>query len=168
MCARASSSAFPPTDVRIDDWSLVQDGDRYAARIRARTFSLEVTFDARTPILLQGDAGVSRKGPDVDDASFYYSRPQLAVSGSVSVGDRPRDVAGVAWLDHEWSSRYLSHSAVGWDWTGINFDDGSALMAFRIRDAQGVATWAGGAYRDAAGTTRILPPADVAFAADGR
>src|SRR5204862_4717920 len=108
--ARAAAGAV---DVRIDDWSLVQDGDRYAARIRARTFSLDVTFDARTPILLQGDAGVSRKGPDVDDASFYYSRPQLAVSGSVSVGDRPRDVAGVAWLDHEWSSRYLSHSAVG-------------------------------------------------------
>ena len=46
--------------------------------------------------------------------------------------------------------------AVGWDWTGINLDDGGALMAFRIRDAQGAATWAGGAYRDAAGTTHIV------------
>jgi predicted secreted hydrolase len=41
-------------------------------------------------------------------------------------------------------------------------------MAFRIRDAQGVATWAGGAYRDAAGRTRIFVPADVAFAVEKR
>ena len=163
--ARAATGAV---DVRIDDCSLVQDGDRYVARVRARTFALDLAFDARTPILLQGDAGVSRKGPDAGDASFYYSRPQLAVSGSVSIGERVRDVTGVAWLDHEWSSRYLSHGAVGWDWTGINLDDGSALMAFRIRDAQGVATWAGGAYRDAAGATHIFAPAAVAFAADRR
>jgi predicted secreted hydrolase len=163
--ARAATGAV---DVRIDDWSLVQDRDRYVTRVRARTFSLDLAFDARTPILLQGDAGVSRKGPDPDDASFYYSRPQLVVSGSIVLGDHARDVTGVAWLDHEWSSRYLSHGAVGWDWTGINFDDGAALMAFRIRDAQGVATWAGGAYRDAAGRTRIFVPADVAFAVEKR
>ena len=163
--ARAASGAV---DVRIGDWSLAQDRDRYAARVRARTFSLDLAFDARTPILLQGDGGVSRKGPDAGDTSFYYSRPQLAVSGSVSTGERARDVTGVAWLDHEWSSRYLTHGAVGWDWTGINLDDGSALMAFRIRDAQGVATWGGGAHRDAAGVTRIFEPADVAFAAATR
>jgi len=163
--ARASTEAV---DVRIDDWSLVQDRDRYVARIRARAFTLDLVFDARTPILLQGDAGFSRKGADPDDASFYYSRPQLVVSGSVSIGERARDVTGIAWLDHEWSSRYLPRAAVGWDWAGINFDDGSALMAFRIRDAQGAATWAGGAYRDAAGTTRIFAPADVAFAAERR
>jgi predicted secreted hydrolase len=162
---RAATGAL---DVRTDDWSLAGAGDRYVARVRARTFALDLTFDARTPVLLQGDAGVSRKGADADDASFYYSRPQLVASGSVSIGERSRDVTGVAWLDHEWSSRYLARGAVGWDWTGINFDDGSALMAFRIRDAQGVATWAGGAYRDASGATRILAPADVAFAADGR
>lgn len=162
---RAATGAL---DVRIDDWSLAGTGDRYVARVRARTFALDLTFDARTPVLLQGDGGVSRKGADADDASFYYSRPQLVATGSVSIGDRSRDVTGVAWLDHEWSSRYLARGAVGWDWTGINFDDGSALMAFRIRDAQGIATWAGGAHRDASGATHILAPADVAFAAEDR
>ena len=163
-----ASASAEAVDVRIDDWSLVQDRDRYVARIRARTFTIDLVFEARTPILLQGDAGVSRKGPDPDDASFYYSRPQLAVSGSVSIGDQARAVTGIAWLDHEWSSRYLSRGAVGWDWTGINFDDGAALMAFRVRDAQGAATWAGGAYRDAAGMTRNFAPADIAFAAERR
>jgi predicted secreted hydrolase len=163
-----ASAAAHGTDVRIGDWSLVQDGDTYVARIRGRAFALELAFEARAPVLLQGDAGVSRKGPDPADASFYYSRPQLAVSGSMSIGEGARIVSGVAWLDHEWSSRYLTRGAVGWDWTGINFDDGAALMAFRIRNAQGAAVWAGGAYRDARGVRRILVPADVAFIAERR
>jgi predicted secreted hydrolase len=156
------------TDVRIGDWSLVQDGDAFSARIPGRAFLLDLTFIARAPILLQGDAGVSRKGPDPADSSFYYSRPQLVADGSVVQDGRRRVVHGVAWLDHEWSSRYLPRGAVGWDWTGINLDDGAALMAFRIRDARGDALWAGGAYRDAGGVTRDFTPADVAFVAAQR
>ena len=158
-----ASASEQKTDVRIGDWSLVQEGDSYIARIRARAFALDLTFRAHAPVLLQGDAGVSRKGPDPLDASFYYSRPQLAVSGSVSIGERARAVSGAAWLDHEWSSRYLTRGAVGWDWTGINFDDGGALMAFRIRDARGAPLWAGGTYRDSQGVRRVFAPADIAF-----
>jgi predicted secreted hydrolase len=73
--------------------------------------------------------GFSRKGPLPEQASHYYSRPQLRVSGSVD----GKPVKGVAWFDHEWSTTVLDPSAAGWDWTGINLDDGSALVAFRIR-----------------------------------
>ena len=150
------------TDVRIDDWSLVQSGERYAAKVAAHDFALDLDLRAHSP-LLQGDRGVSRKGPEAVDASYYYSRPQLAVKGAVTIDGEARDVEGIAWLDHEWSSRYLPQGGVGWDWTGIDFDDGSALMAFRIRDRAGNALWAGGALRDASGATRTLSPADVAF-----
>jgi predicted secreted hydrolase len=50
-------------------------------------------------------------------------------------------VAGIAWLDHEWSSELLDPDATGWDWAGLNFDDGSALMAFRIRSRSGATIW---------------------------
>ena len=46
-------------------------------------------------------------------------------------------VTGEAWLDREWSSTYLDPQAVGWDWSGLNLDDGGALMAFQVRDAKG-------------------------------
>ncbi|HEX6138097.1 MAG TPA: lipocalin-like domain-containing protein [Casimicrobiaceae bacterium] len=160
-----AAAALRRTDVRIDDWSLVQDGHAYAARIRARAFAMDLVLEASAPPMLQGERGVSRKGPDPDDASFYYSRPQLAVRGSVTIDERARDVSGVAWLDHEWSSRYLPRGAVGWDWTGINLDDGGALMAFRIRDARGGVVWAGGGYRDRQGAERALSPSDVEFEA---
>jgi len=151
------------TDVRIDDWSLAQTGERFAARVAAQGFALDLDLDATQPPFLQGDRGVSRKGPDAVDASFYYSRPQLRVKGTLALDGEARDVGGIAWLDHEWSSRYLPQGGVGWDWTGVNFDDGGALMAFRIRDRAGNALWAGGAFRNASGTTRTLSPSEITF-----
>lgn len=163
-----AEAATDRTAVHIGDWSLEQDGDRFSATIHARTFSIDIALQAGAPVLLQGDHGVSRKGPDPVDASGYYSRPQLTVTGTLTFDARARDVSGVAWLDHEWSSRFLPQGGVGWDWTGVNFDDGSALMAFRIRDARGGALWAGGAWRDRQGATRVLAPGDVDFIAQRR
>ena len=152
------------TGVHIDTWSLGRSDTAYLADIAARDFSLRLVFRVTQPPLLQGDAGVSRKGPGSTQASFYYSVPQLAVTGTATVEQRVRAVTGIAWLDHEWSSQYLAQDARGWDWTGINFDDGGALMAFRIRDRDGNPYWAGGSYRDAAGRVTIFAPADVHFA----
>jgi predicted secreted hydrolase len=153
------------TGVAIGRWSLLQRDDAFVTSVRARDFALDVELAARQPPLLQGERGFSRHGPDATDASSYYSRPQLRVRGTLVRAGDSRDVEGVAWLDHEWSSRYLTKGAVGWDWTGLDFDDGGALMAFRIRDRHGDAVWAGGTYRDASGRTRTLGPDEIAFVA---
>jgi predicted secreted hydrolase len=151
------------TDVRIDDWSLARRGAAYAARIAAREFALDLSFGVTQPPLLQGAAGVSRKGPRPAQASYYYSIPHLTVGGSIAIGGRASPVSGTAWLDHEWSSEYLASEARGWDWTGVNLDDGGALMAFRIRDRDGNAYWAGGAHRDSAAAVVTFGPQDVRF-----
>ena len=144
-----ADAAEQTTDIHIDDWTLALHGDVYAARIAARDFALSLEFHIAQPPMLQGENGVSRKGPRDTEASYYYSVPQLRMSGNVDADGRTRSAAGIAWLDHEWSSTYLAPDAVGWDWTGINFDDGGALMAFRIRDRAGNPLWSGGAFRDA-------------------
>jgi hypothetical protein len=102
--------------------------------------------------MLNGIAGYSQKGPRPESASGYYSVPQLRVTGSVLRGGQREDVTGEAWLDHEWSSAYLDERAAGWDWIGLNLDDGGALMAFRIRDRDGRTHWAGGTLRRPDGT----------------
>jgi predicted secreted hydrolase len=158
--ARASEAT---TDVVLDDWSLVLDDRTYRAHIPARGFALDLAFTAAAPPLLNGDAGVSRKGPDPAQASFYYSRPQLRVAGTLELDGRARAVRGRAWLDHEWSSEYLARDARGWDWTGINLDDGGALMAFRIRKDDGSTLWAGGTRLHADGRAEALAPAAVRF-----
>jgi predicted secreted hydrolase len=151
------------TDVRLGTWMLRLDGDAYHARVDARDFGLDLDFVARRPPLPQGDGGLSRKGPRPEQASWYYSRPGLAATGTLTLDGRVIDVTGRLWLDHEWSSAYLAAAARGWDWVGLDLDDGGALMAYRMRDAAGAQFWAGGAFVDAGGSARALLPADVHF-----
>lgn len=131
-------------DVSIGSWRLHRDpDDRIVARIDDPALELALDFTPPGPPVPQGEAGFSRKGPRPTQASWYYSRPQLAVSGAIGgPDDRPtRPVRGRAWLDHEWSSEILDPQAAGWDWVGLNLDDGSALMAFRIRHRDGSVMW---------------------------
>jgi predicted secreted hydrolase len=137
-----ADAALDRTRVWIDDWRLELHGDRYEARIVARDFVLELSLFARQ-LLLQGDAGFSRKGHRPHEASYYYSRPHLEVVGKVD----GRDVHGSAWLDHEWSSAYMAPEAAGWDWCGINLSDGGSFMGFRMRSK------AGGVHYAAPGTS---------------
>jgi predicted secreted hydrolase len=153
------------TRVWIDDWRLQQGENAYSARITAPEFSLEIEFAATQPPLLQGENGLSRKGPAPESASYYYSLPQLEATGTVAIGGRRQAVTGRAWLDHEWSSRYMEKGAVGWDWIGINLDDGAALMAFRMRGKDGEIFWAGGALRRPGSQTRVFAPGEVRFIA---
>ena|SRR5688572_12915016 len=151
------------TDVRIDDWSLVRESGIYRTRVPADGFALDLAFAPTQPVMLQGDKGFSRKGAKPSAASYYYSEPHLRVSGRIAVEGRSTDVTGAAWLDHEWSSELLVEGAVGWDWLGANLDDGSALMAFRIRNASGESLWAGATLRAPGGEPRALPPEAIRF-----
>ncbi len=153
------------TRVWIDDWSLKRDGRVYRADLAADGFALELALaDTQAP-MINGDSGVSRKGPSPQAASYYYSLPHMAVTGSIRRDGVPTRVTGEAWFDHEWSSEYLDPEAGGWDWIGINLNDGAALMAFRIRGLDGSARWAGGSLRAGDGTLQVLGPADVRFVA---
>jgi len=158
-----AESAEDDTDVRIGDWSLRAVASGYIASVPANGFAIELAFRATQPMLAQGEGGYSRKGPNADQASFYYSRPHLAVSGTLEVEGTRQEVTGEAWLDHEWSSEYLAPQAQGWDWAGLNLDDGGALMVFRIRDRQGGVLWAGGTLRGADGTMRTFAPDEIRF-----
>ncbi|MGH8738276.1 MAG: lipocalin-like domain-containing protein, partial [Burkholderiales bacterium] len=110
-----AGAAESTTDAWIDDWRFALQGDTYRATIPAREFALELSLTAHAAPLLEGDAGYSRKGPRPGEASDYYSRPQLDVRGTIERGKGKEQVAGRAWLDHEWSSDYLAPEAAGWD-----------------------------------------------------
>ena len=95
---------------------------------------------------LQGLQGYSQKGPQRKQFSHYYSLTQLGMQASVKVDDKridlePGSTMAAGWFDHEWSDSLLAPEAVGWDWFGLNFLDGSAWMGFRIRDQQAGELW---------------------------
>ena len=150
-------------DVRIDDWTLSEQDKRLQTAVTGTDFALRLELEVTQPVLLQGASGYSRKGPDALSASYYYSLPHLAVSGELAIEGRTTPVTGEAWLDHEWSSQELDFEARGWDWTGVNLDDGGALMAFQMRDAHGRARWAAGTLRRPSGELTIFAPDEVAW-----
>jgi predicted secreted hydrolase len=138
------------TGVKLRGWSLQHAASRYRLYAASSDFQLDLSLREGQPLLLQGDHGRSRKGPQESQFSFYYSLPQLQVSGTLGLGAQALPVQGTAWLDHEWSQALLDPSAVGWDWIGINLLDGSALTAFQLRDKAGRAIWDGGSFRSPA------------------
>ena len=152
-------------NITIHPWYLHQTDHGYRAQITSGNFSLDLAFAKTQSPMLNGKNGYSQKSPNPLAASYYYSIPQLAVTGSIIQNGKRYIVTGTAWLDHEWSSEYLDPRASGWDWSGINFDDGGALMVFRMRDQAGNTLWAGGTYRDARGVSRELRPDDIEFKA---
>jgi predicted secreted hydrolase len=166
--APLAAAATETARVHIGNWRLALEGERWTSRIPGADFSLELDMARTQPLLLQGDAGFSRKGPDeaVPDqyASHYVTEPQLAVRARVAVQGRTLPATqGRAWMDHEWSDELLHPEAVGWDWIGINLLDGGALTAFRLRRSDGTALWAGGSQRGASGPARAFAPGEVRF-----
>jgi predicted secreted hydrolase len=163
--ADTASASTQDTGVLLRDWSLRRNGADLQAQIPAGDFTLNLQFKASQPVLLQGQDGLSRKGPEEKQASYYYSLPQLQVSGSIVVKGKTHTLApgSTAWLDHEWSQEVLHPQAVGWDWIGINLLDGSALTAFQLRDKEGRALWDGGSFRSASGTRYGFSRGEVLF-----
>jgi predicted secreted hydrolase len=99
--------------------------------------SLELTLVEMRPPVLHGDAGLSQKGPEPGNASYYYSLIGLETRGTFTLGDHSAAVTGVSWMDHEFGTSALSANALGWDWFSLQLDDGTALMFARIRTADG-------------------------------
>lgn len=165
------------TNLRIGRWWLQRDdagaGDRFRTHVGGADapFALQLDLTATQPLLLQGRDGYSRKGPLPQQASLYYSEPQLRVQARIETaapvhargGYAARELAGHAWLDHEWSDETLPPGAVGWDWCGINIDDGGALMGFRLRRADGSSLWSGGTHRGADGRARTFGNGELRF-----
>ena len=150
------------TAIRLRDWSLMRENGIYRARVQAGEFKLDFSFSETQAMLVQGNKGLSQKGPDAAQSSYYYSLPQLAFTGEIGLQGQRFQVMGsgaksananfapangAAWLDHEWGNGLMDPAATGWDWIGMNLFDGSALMAFQMRDKAGSALWDGGAFR---------------------
>ena len=158
-----AASSQADMQIKLRDWTLRADDKRYTAELSASDFGLKLQFDETQGVLLQGKNGLSRKGPDEKQASYYYSQPQLATTGKLRVQGNTFDVTGTAWLDHEWSQELLAPGVVGWDWIGMNLTDGSALTAFRLRDKLGAAIWDGGSFRTRNGAPYIFTQGEVIF-----
>jgi predicted secreted hydrolase len=47
------------------------------------------------------------------------------------------DVRGSTWMDHEFGTSFLEKSQRGWDWLSLQLDDGTDIMLYQFRRADG-------------------------------
>lgn len=165
-------AAIGELDVRLEDWSLARgEGDALTLRAGdpAHGFGFDFALRPTKPLVLHGARGYSHKGGAAGNASAYVSWPRLALEGLLTLDGKSLTVTGSAWFDHEFGSSVLPEGVVGWDWFGLQLDDGRELMLFALRDAQGAALEASAASlveRD--GTLRALRREDFTLTASAR
>ena len=134
--------------VVLRDWFIQRESSgAYRTEVAGDEMGIAITATPTQAVLLQGNQGFSRKGPDPSQASFYITHPQLAVQGTLTLRGERFTVSGQAWLDHEWGEVILHPEAVGWDWIGMNLANGDSLTAFELRRTDASALWTGGSYR---------------------
>jgi predicted secreted hydrolase len=163
-----------PLRAWLDDWAL--EGAAPAAaggpapwKLRAAQadYALELELQPLTTPVLNGEAGLSRKS--AASASYYYSIPRLAVRGRLLRSGQPVAVQGLAWLDREWGSGELAAGQAGWDWFGLQLEDGTALMFYALRARDGSRDpHSAGTWVLSSGEARPLTSAAVAIEATGR
>lgn len=134
-----------PFRVWLQDWQAVSADtatagpDIFPLRLRARAgdVAIDLLLEQGRPVALQGEAGLSRKGPEPGNASYYYSLTRMPTTGTIHVGRDTMEVSGRSWLDREWSTSVLGDGLAGWDWMALQLGDSSDLMLYRLRRHDG-------------------------------
>ena len=121
-------------------------------------FKLELTLTSAKLPVIQGQNGISRKGPDPGQASHYVSLTRLEVSGEIGVENSTQRVTGFAWMDHEFFTEPKQSNLTGWDWFSIQLNNNEELMLYRLRTQSGAPDpYSSGAYIDSQGRSVFLP-----------
>lgn len=153
-------------DVRNGNWSLrlapQKSGSSGLIELQASVgtdSAFQLNLIPKTPLVIFGTNGVSRKAADASAASHYLTFPRLAASGTLTLAETNFAVTGEAWMDHEFSSSQLGAGQVGWDWLSLQLFDGRELMAYRMRRRDGSTDpFSTVAWIDAAGQVRQTGP----------
>jgi predicted secreted hydrolase len=146
----------------LEDWSITgSTSGVYHLQAAQGDTTVDLTLTDEMGVVLQGDNGYSRKGQNTSNASYYYSQPRLRADGSLQVAGVPYQVSGLAWHDHEFGSGALEENQIGWDWFSLQFEDGSALMLFQIRQRDGsISASSGGTFISANGNPQHVQKTD--------
>lgn len=151
-----------PFNAWLDNWQWVGDGGQpFPGTLQAsdKGFSFDLKMHPTQPEVLQGDNGYSQKHADKPVASYYFSVPAVALTGTITINGQAIEVSGKGWVDREWSTQALSEDQLGWDWFSIQLDEGRSLMLVQVRGA--TAPYRFGSISDDSGWSETLGHQDI-------
>ncbi len=148
------------------NWSVQWIGNQQrllAQRLLAMTpkYAVDLTLVPVKSPVVNGQNGLSVKGPAKGEASHYISLTRLKTAGTMRLQGRTYQVAGLSWMDHEFFTEAPDPSLTGWDWFSVQLDDGAELMLYRLRLTGGrPSPYSSGTYVDAQGRSHFLSARD--------
>lgn len=159
--AGASGDEF---HVWIGDWQVKGDGTTQHLQAKEAEFAVDLNLTSEKPPAINGLDGISRKGAGRGHASHYYSLTRLKTEGTLTVRGKAMPLTGLSWMDHEFGSTQLDPDQVGWDWFSLQQDDGTELMLYIIRKADGRADpYSAGTFTGPNGRTTHLRKQDFSI-----
>ena len=134
-----ANSKIGDLDVFNESWLLkrIPSGE-VNLQMSVKNMQLRLQLKPMTSLVTFGENGVSRKGDDPTASSHYLTYPRMQSEGSMSLPNGSSvEVEGLSWMDHEISSNQLASNQSGWDWAGIQLNNGDSIMFYRLRLADG-------------------------------
>jgi predicted secreted hydrolase len=153
-----NGSSTQGINVGIGDWQIQGLNGRDHLRASMQNYAIDLNLQARKPPTLHNGNGLITYG--IGGFSYYYSRTNILLSGTLLDHNQPLQVSGQAWMDHQWGN-FLTLGGGGWDWYSIQLNNQSEMMVYFIRDASGktLSTYIG--YIDPSGKDFLLPASSI-------
>jgi len=122
--------------VWIEDWSAEINASsiqNHILRAGDKEFGIELRLSSEKGPVIHGQNGISQKAKGEGYASHYYSITRLKTEGKIFLKGKVVSISGTSWIDHEFGSNQLREDQAGWDWFGIQLENGVDLMLYQIR-----------------------------------
>lgn len=113
-----------PTQLSYGDNSLTFFGekqDSFNVRLSEKNLEIDLQFTPTKPIALIG-------GDGKPNGLYYYSFTKNKVQGQIQTKKGLENVTGHGWFDHQWGRDYGILKGSGWNWFGLQLDDGRELL----------------------------------------
>jgi predicted secreted hydrolase len=121
-------------NLAVGDWTMrgVSGREKLKAAMTDGSYAFDLDLTDSKGIVLHGTGKFSYGAAGF---SYYYSRPRISLSGTLSVDGQTKQIKdGVAWFDHQWGD--FIPLAGGWDWFSVHLEDNTELMVYYLRDDQ--------------------------------
>jgi predicted secreted hydrolase len=164
-----AGAKISPINIWLEDWQIDQVGNEFYFNLpklkisaTSANHSIDLTLKAVKPKVLLGDNGLSQKGKQVGNASYYYSYTRLETEGSITIEGNSIPVKGSSWMDREWSTSALDKDQAGWDWFALQLNDNTEIMYYQMRKRDGTPDrFSKGVIVDADGQSKPIKREDV-------
>ena len=152
-------------DLDLSGWTMRGGGGQFALAADMPDYAMRLDVETTKPAALHDGDGYIDYGNGT--ASYYYSWTRMDVTGALDLGQGWQRVSGEAWMDHQWGD-FATYQEGGWDWFSVQLEDGTDVMLYLIRGADGNTLRVDGSIVSRDGEFSVLGEGDFAITADGQ